>query len=118
MVAEDSYMHGGGPERGVVAEVILIIGVGPADGVAAEEGISLDISLVRKAGRLCSPFSRGYATSSGGGKRGRRRIDSKKYPAVSLDPHLFHKASTTRSSTYDLVCCALDPRVHAAPDCP
>ena len=35
------------------------------EGVAADEGYFLDISLVWNAGRLCSPFSRGYATPSG-----------------------------------------------------
>jgi len=52
-----------------------------------KRGISLDISLVWKAGRLCSPFPRRYTPlpfGSGGGTGGPhslrliRRIDSKK----------------------------------------
>jgi len=35
-----------------------------------KRGISLEISLVWKAGRLCSPFSRGYATPFGDGNGG------------------------------------------------
>jgi len=41
-------------------------------GVAAEGGISLDISWVREAGCLCSPFSRGCTEPSKGRERGRR----------------------------------------------
>ena len=45
--------------RGVEAEAYTYFGDGPVAGVAVEGGISLDISLVWKAGRLCSSFSRG-----------------------------------------------------------
>jgi len=48
------------------------IGDGPAAGVVAEGGISLDISLARKAGRLRSPFSRGCTEPFKGRERGRR----------------------------------------------
>jgi len=48
------------------------IGDGPAAGVVAEGGISLDISLARKAGHLCSPFSRGCTEPFKGRERGRR----------------------------------------------
>ena len=41
-------------------------------GVAAEGGISLDIPLAWKAGRLCSPFSRGCTEPFKGRERGRR----------------------------------------------
>jgi len=67
--AEDSYMyvegwkgHGGGS--------IHLFGDGPVAGVVVEGGISLYISLVWKAGRLCSPFSRGYTEPLRGGNGG------------------------------------------------
>jgi len=37
-----------------------------------KRGISLDISSARKAGRLCSPFSRGCTEPFKGRERGRR----------------------------------------------
>ena len=52
------YRLRGGPE-GAWRRRHTFIGDGLEEGVAAEGGISLDISLARKAGRLCSPFSRG-----------------------------------------------------------
>jgi len=51
---------------------IHLLGDGPAEGVAVEGGISLDISLVWKAGRLCSPFSRRCTEPLKGRERGRR----------------------------------------------
>ena len=51
MYGEGRKGHGGGS--------IHLFGDRPVVGVAVEAGLSLDISLVRKAGRLCSPFSRG-----------------------------------------------------------
>ena len=41
-------------------------------GVVADRGISLDISLVWKAGRLCSPFSCGCTEPFKERERGRR----------------------------------------------
>ena len=61
----------GGPE-GVQRWRLSFIGDGPVVGVAVEGGISLDISLARKAGRLCSPFSRGCTEPFNGRERGRR----------------------------------------------
>jgi len=69
--AEDSYMYGEG-RKGRGGGSIYSIGDGPVVGVAVEGGISLDISLVRKAGRLCSPFSRGCTEPFKGRERGRR----------------------------------------------
>jgi len=49
-----------------------LLGDGPVVGVAVEGGISLDISSVWKAGRLCSPFSRGRTKPFKRRERGRR----------------------------------------------
>jgi len=68
---EDSYMYGEG-RKGRGGGSIHLFGDGPVAGVAVEGGISLDISLARKAGRLCSPFSRGCTEPLKGRERGRR----------------------------------------------
>ena len=69
MEAEDSYVWRG-PEGGGGGGIHLF-GDGPAEGVAAEGGISLDISLGWKAGRLGSPFSRVCTEPFKGRERGR-----------------------------------------------
>jgi len=61
----------GGPE-GAWRRKHTSIGDGPVVGVVAEGGISLDISWVPKAGRLCSPFSRGCTKPFKGREWGRR----------------------------------------------
>ena len=71
VVAEEVIYVRGGPERAWRWRHISI-GVGPAADVAVEGGISLDNSLDRKAGRLCSPFSRGCTKPFKGRERGRR----------------------------------------------
>ena len=71
MEVEDSYMYGEG-RKGRGGGGILFIGDGLVAGVVVEGGISLDISLVQKAGRLCSPFSHGCTEPFKGRERGRR----------------------------------------------
>jgi len=70
-VVEESIYVRGGPER-AWRRRHTFIGDGPVAGVAAEGGISLDISLDWRAGRLCSPFSRGCTEPFKGRERGRR----------------------------------------------
>jgi len=66
------------------AKVAKAFGVNPTTVRRWKRGISLDIPLVWKAGRLCSLFSRGHATPQGWytgtphSLRLIRRIDSKK----------------------------------------
>jgi len=54
--AEESHMYGEG-RKGWGGGSIHLFGDRPVVGVGVVGGISLNISLVRKAGRLCSPFS-------------------------------------------------------------
>ena len=68
---EELYMYGKG-QKGRGGGGIHLLGDGPAVGVAAEGGISLNISLDRKAARLCNPFSRGCTEPCKGRERGRR----------------------------------------------
>ena len=71
MEVEDLYMYGEG-RKGRGGGSIHLFGDGPVTGVVVEGGISLGISLVWKAGRLCSPFSRGCTEPFKGRERGRR----------------------------------------------
>ena len=71
MEVEVLYMYGEG-RKGRGGGGLHLFGDGPVAGVAVEGGISLDISLARKAGRLCSPFSRGCTEPCKGWERGRR----------------------------------------------
>jgi len=67
------YICKGRARRGVEAEAHFHWGR-TGRGVAVEGGISLDIFLARKAGRLCSPFSRGCTEPFKGRERGHRIV--------------------------------------------